>query len=127
MAHDGTHIGETCPDCGTHHRVLESIPNQPLTRSALESIRDGDGITFARGIGWFFGEIVGAGTDDEVTEDIVLGTQEKALLLSLYEPGWVVDLEAEPREDVDETVEDVARELWMQSSQGLSEAMHEVL
>lgn len=127
MAHDGTHIGETCPDCGTHHRLLESIPNQPLTRSALDSIRDGDGITFARGIGWFFGEIVGAGTDDEVTEDIVLGTQSKALLLSLYEPGWVVDLEAEPRDDVDETVEDVARELWMQSSQGLSEAMHEML
>jgi len=125
MAHDGSHIGEICPDCGTHHRVLESIPAQPLTRSALESIEDSDGITFARGIGWFYDGT--SDGDDETTEDIVLGTQKKALLLSLYQPGWVVDLEAEPREDEDETVEDVARDLWMQSSQGLSEAMHEML
>ena len=64
--------------------------------------------------------------DGVTTEDVVLATQSKAMLLSLYEPGWVVELEEEPREDADETVEDVARELWMQSSQGLSEAMHDV-
>lgn len=122
--HDGSHIGETCPDCGTHHRVLESLPAHQLTMDVLESIRDSDGIAFARGIGWFYD---GSSEDSvETTEDIVLATQSKAMLLSLYEPGWVVELEEEPREDADETVEDVARELWMQSSQGLSEAMHDV-
>jgi len=123
--HDGSHIGTTCPDCGTHHRVLESLDSRPFTRSALRSLEDSDGITFARGIGWFFGEIAGVDGDEEVTEDIVLGTQSKALLLSLYEPGWVVELEGEPRDD--ETVEDVAREMWAESSAGLSEAMHDVM
>lgn len=74
-----------------------------------------------------FGEIVGSGTDEEVTEDIIIATDSKVMHLSLYEPGWVVELEAEPRDDEDETVEDVAQELWMQTSQGLSEAMHDVM
>lgn len=127
MAHDGSHIGTTCSECGTHHRVIESIPNQPLTRSLLDDLRETDAFTFAQGVGWMFGEIVGSGTDEEVTEDIIIATDSKVMHLSLYEPGWVVELEAEPRDDVDETVEDVAQELWMQTSQGLSEAMHDVM
>lgn len=125
--HDGSHIGETCPECGTHHRVVGSIPPQPLTRSLLEDLRASPNFTVARGVGWTSGESVGFNTDEEVTEEIVLATETKALLLRLYDPGWVVELEAEPREDDDETVEDVATEMWSHASHDQSAALHEML
>ncbi len=129
--HDGSHIGTECPDCGTHHRVLESLDASPMTRAALESLEDGETIILARGIAWMSPGLAGVEVEndepphDEVTEDIVLGTQTKALLLSLYDPGWVVEMEIEPEED--ETVKEVAQELWINASNDLSQAMQNMM
>lgn len=125
--HDGTNIGETCPECGTHHRVVESIPSQPFTRSLLDDLRESTNFTFVQGTNWISGKNLGLGTDEEVTEDLILGTQTKAMHLRLYDPGWVVELEEEPYEDEDETVEDVAQQMWMHVSQGREAALFEML
>jgi len=82
-----------------------------------------DSITFTAGIAWMFD---GSGDESkEATENIVLATESKARLLSLYDEGWVVEQEIEPREEED--IEDVAEKLWMDSSAMLSEAVGQML
>lgn len=125
--HDEIPLGETCPDCGTHHRVVESIPSQPLTRSLVDDLRRSTTFTFVQATNWSSGKHLGLDTDEEVTEDLILGTETKAMYLRLYDPGWVVELEADPREDVDETVEDVAQEMWMYVSQERDAELFEML
>ena len=45
--HDVTNpLGETCLDCGTHHRVLSSFPDAPFTDSRIESLRERDDVAF---------------------------------------------------------------------------------
>jgi len=121
--HTSEHIGEICPECGTHHRVIESLPAKQFTRSALEKLKESEGIVFAEGIMWMSPGLAGASGDEEVTDDIVLGTKNSAMVLRLYDEGWVVEIEEEPRED--ETPEECAREVWMEGSNVASEAMHE--
>lgn len=125
--HDGSHIGEVCPECGTHHRLVEPIPSHPLTRSLVDDLRESTKFTFVQGTNWINGAHIGLSTDEEVTEDLILGTQTKAMYLQLYDPGWVVELEEEPYEDENETVEDVAQEMLMFVSQGQEEVLFEIL
>jgi len=120
VKHDGSHIGKECEECGTKHRVLESLPARPFSRSALDSLREEDSVKFVRGVGWFFS---GTADDDvETTEDIVLGTKNYARFLTLHETGWVVEQEDEIRENEDP--EEYAFQRWQEVSQGASEAFH---
>lgn len=115
--HDGSHIGEVCPDCGTHHRVLETLPAKPLTRSAIESLTEGEIIHYAQGIGWRDPEFLGVDGDDDVTENLVLATDGSVVVVRLYEPGWVVEYEETPAEDED--VEQLGKKIWNQASNDL--------
>jgi hypothetical protein len=123
MNHDGSHIGTTCPDCGTHHRILDSLPAHPLTPSILESLRDSESVSFCRGIEWIDSRAVGVDAGEDVTENIVLATEGSALLLSLYDPGWVVEFEEEPEDGED--IQQVAETMWTSHSQMLGEALRE--
>jgi len=125
--HDEPDLGEVCPECGTHHRVIESIPAQPLTQSLVEELRESTNFTFVRGTNWISAKDLGLSTDQEVTEDLIIGTQTKALYLKLYEPGWVVEIEEKPFEDEDETVEDVAQEILLFVSHDREELLFEML
>lgn len=115
--HDGTHIGEVCPDCGTHHRVLETLPGKPLTQEAIDSLESGENIHYARGIGWRDPEFLGVESDDKVTENVVLATDGSVVVVRLYEPGWVVEYEEEP--DDGENVEKLGKKIWNQASNDL--------
>jgi hypothetical protein len=125
--HDGTHIGETCPECETHHRVVESIPSRPFTRPLIDDLRENSSFTFVQGTNWRSGQSLGLSTDEEVTENLIIGTQTKAMHLRLYDPGWVVELEEEPYQHEDETVGDVAQAMLMHVTQDRRAALFELI
>lgn len=122
--HATEHLGEVCPDCGTHHRVIESLPAKQITYSALEKLQESEKIVFAEGIMWMSGNVAGVSGDEEVTDEIVLGTKESAMILQLYDEGWVVEIEEKP--DDGETTEERARDIWAEASNVASEAFHDV-
>lgn len=122
--HATEHLGEVCPDCGTHHRVIRSLPAKQITHSALDSLKESDEIVFAEGIMWMSGNMAGVSGDEEVTDEIVLGTKSSAMILHLYDEGWVVEIEEKP--DNDETPEERARDIWAEASKMASEAFHDV-
>lgn len=121
--HAAGHFGEECPQCGTVHRVLDSLPDQPLTRSQIQGLRDSDQIEFARGIMFMSGGIFGYDTDEELTEDVVLSTAASTKVLSHYDDtGWVVEMESEHADDDDPT--EVGEQMWAEGSQHLSDAVN---
>lgn len=122
--HAADHLGEECPSCGVVHRVVESLPDKPLSRGGIDSLEGSENIAFAEGVEFFFGEMAGPNAD-EATENLVLSMSSSTRLLSRYAgTGWVVEQEIE--HETDEDPEQVGRELWMEASQHLSEAMNEV-
>lgn len=118
------HIGGYCPDCGTHHRVVESIPARPLRMSEVDSLKESDDIVFCMQLMWMSGDMAGMDTDEDVTEDIVLTNETVTRLLSLYKGhGWVVEVEEEHGED--EAAEDVATDVYVEATNMVSGAMKE--
>ena len=83
-----------CSECDTNHRILESLPNQPISPETIESLEEQDSIALARSIVAVPGHIVGASAD-MVSEDMVLGTESTVRTLTRYgeEGGWVVKQE----------------------------------
>lgn len=98
--HAREHLDGVCEECGTNHRVLESLPNQPLDVEHFETIESRDGIVLARSIVAVPGEIVGADAE-KVCEDAVIATTKSVRTLSRYQEagGWVVKQELDVPED----------------------------
>lgn len=125
-SHAPDRLGEQCPECGTHHRVIESIPDKPLSDEELESLRESEGVEFVRSLILMSGGLVGRDDAEEVTETIVLSTSARSLALQRYGgTGWVVEVEVEHESD-DDPVE-VGMDVWMEGSQYASAALSEVL
>lgn len=121
--HAAGHFGEECPECGTVHRVLDSLPDQPLTRSQIAGLQDSENILFTRGLMFMSGGVFGYDTDEELTEDLVLSTDASTKVLSRFEgTGWVVEMESDHADD-DDPVE-VGEQMWAEGSQHLSEAVN---
>lgn len=91
-----------CGECETNHRILESLPNQPISPESIETIEEKDGIVLSRSIVAIPGDIVGANAD-MVSEDIVLASEATVRTLTRYgdEGGWVVKQELRVPEDRD--------------------------
>lgn len=112
---EAEHIGEHCPDCGIHHRVIESIPARPLRTSEIDSLKESDDLILCLETEWRSGEAAGMSTDEKVTDNIVVGSETAARVLSLYRGhGWVVDTEVEVQDD--ESARDVATRLYIDSA-----------
>ena len=126
MSEDHVHgnLGEVCSSCGTHHRLIESIPDRPLTRSEIDDLGDNDSIEFIRGVSFMFGEtLTGMDTDEEATEDLVISTAASTKAVSRHPgTGWVVEQEVDHEDDEDPA--DVGMEVWMEMSSMMAESMH---
>jgi len=123
--HAADHFGEKCPECGTVHRVLDSLPDQPLAMSQVESLRESDSLEFVRGVMFMSGGLLGYDTDEDLTDDLVLSTEGSTKVLRHYEgTGWVVEMEAD--HEPEENPEEVGKEMWAEASQHASEAMSDV-
>lgn len=115
--------GVYCPDCGTYHPVVDSIPTRPLRRAEVESIKESDNVVFCRALIWMSGDQSGMDTSDDVTEDIVLATEGAARVITLHqEQGWAVEIEEAPEET--ESAEDVAWDIYQNLSR-LTDAVME--
>lgn len=103
---DDTHAPDNmagiCAECGTDHRLIESLPNQPLNVDHFETIESREGIVLARSIVAIPGDIVGSDAD-KVTEDAVIATPNSVRVLSRYQEagGWVVTQELDVPDDRD--------------------------
>lgn len=119
--HPPEHLGEECPKCGVVHRVLESLPDKPLSQSAIQSIEESENFAYARGIA-----VHSDGSDEGmVTDDLVLSSPASTLLLSRYPgTGWVVEQEIEHQPEDDPR--EVGAEVRETASQHLAGAISEL-
>ncbi|MBP2250470.1 hypothetical protein J2754_000779 [Halarchaeum solikamskense] len=82
---------DECPICSTNHRVVDALPARPLSRSAINELKDADRVAFAKGV--FISLDDSAEQDVEDTGTVVLSTSDTTQVVSLLDPGWVVDRE----------------------------------
>jgi|GEM_PF-3465361 len=92
--HARENLDGTCEECQTDHRVVTSLPNQPLEPAKIEAIEDTEGVVLARSVLSVPGAILGS-TVDKVTEDIVLATEQSVRTVTRYgdSGGWIVKQE----------------------------------
>lgn len=118
--HDEIQPGESCPDCGTHFKIMDELPERPLTEGEIDSLSDGDGIYLAQAITLMKWMIMPKVPEESwAAEDIVPATDEAARVLSLHDGhGWVVDIEeplscdcCTPREHVENALFDASKML----------------
>ena len=119
---ESEHIGGYCPHCGTHHRVIESIPARPLRTSEIQSMNDSENVVLCREFMGMSGDMVGMSGDEDVTEGIVLATETAARVLTFYrDHGWVVDAEEEYGDN--QSPKEVAEEVYQDAANMNTEAM----
>lgn len=122
---DASHVldnlGERCPECGTRHRVVERLPETPLRAETVDGLADRDRFAFSRAITYWDGEPYGL-PDAEVTENVVLSTDDVTWLLGFFQgTGWVVERSFEHDPDVDPAV--YGENVWVELSKRVGEAM----
>jgi transcription initiation factor IIE alpha subunit len=123
--HTVVHLGETCPVCGTYHRVVETISNSPLTTTAIDQLEESKKVHFARGVGMMGGSVHGVKTDELVSETLVFSTKSSTCVLSRFEEaGWIVAREIEHEES--DIPSEVGEAVWLEESAKFSEAFHDV-
>lgn len=105
--------------------TFDALPETPLTNELVEKLRESDGIEFVRGLMWMSGTMVGLDTNDvEVTEDVILSTESKTVVLWYSDGvGWVVEKEIE--HDPDDDPREVGFEAWAEASNAAAEGFHE--
>ena len=79
------------PVCMTNHRVINALPPRPITKTAVDNLTDADEIVFAKGLFISFDET--AEDTIEETGTIVLATTDATRVITLLDPGWIVDRE----------------------------------
>lgn len=107
--HDPTnYLDEDCPVCFTDHRVIESLPPRPITRSEAEELKDG--FEFFKPI-YFEGDLAHPDASPNEAPTIVQSTQDKTYQIALYsDVGWVVEKEIDLVGEMDP--EEMGNELW---------------
>lgn len=104
------HLGEVCPECGTRRRVIESLPKQPLRARKVERLEEAPQVKASHPVLPVRGSLVGFGTEDKITRDIVLVRGNEAQVLEFYEEtGWILEHTFEPSSD--ESAEEMAERL----------------
>lgn len=123
--HTIAHLEDTCPVCDTHHRVIQAIPNSPLTTTIIDQLEDSEKVHFARGVGMMGGSVHGVETDELVSETLVFSSDSSTCVLSRFEEvGWIVDREIKHEES--DVPPEVGEEVWLEESAKFSEAFHDV-
>lgn len=70
---------------------MDALPPRPLSRPSINKLKDTDRIAFAKGI--FISLDDSVDQDVEDTGTVVLSTSDATHVVSLFDPGWVVDRE----------------------------------
>ena len=90
---------EECPVCFTNHRVVESLPKMPLTKSYVEKLDEK--FPFARATFPNPDDVVDE-IPTNITDVLVLSTESSTRILQFYiDHGWIVGEEREHYEGVE--------------------------
>lgn len=102
-----------CPVCYANHRVIESLPKTPLTKSHVDSLTRK--VPFARGTFPEGGEVKEY-VPTNVTDTLIISTTGSTKILQFFmDYGWIVGEELEHHEDVEP--EKVGRIAWEKYSE----------
>lgn len=89
---------EECPVCFTNHRIVNSLPKTPLTRSQVEKLNEQ--VPFARGTFPNPDEVIDE-IPTNVTDVLVISTESSTTILQFYvDHGWIVGEEREHYEAI---------------------------
>ena len=90
---------EECSVCFTNHRVVDSLPKVPLTKSHIESLNEQ--LPFAQGLFPNPDDVV-EDIPTNITDVLVISTESSTSILQFYiDHGWIVGEEREHHEDVE--------------------------
>lgn len=121
--------GKECPDCGTYHAIMDSLPERSLTEAEVHSLNESEKTVLAEPVYVTRGATM-PGVEDDLawaTDTMVLATDSSAKVLSLHEGyGWVVDVE-EPLDCDCCTPEEHGKNLLLDSSEMLKRATSELM
>ena len=93
-------VGDACPECGTRHRVIESLPDRPMTLEEVEQLEESDTFEFVIEVGGYTGELVAVNLEKDVTREIITVTETTLRVISHYmDRGWIVEIERDVGED----------------------------
>jgi hypothetical protein len=88
-----------CPVCFTNHRIVDSLPKQPLTKSDVEKLDEQ--LPFVRGTFPDPDEVVDE-IPTNITDVLVISTEDSTRILQFYvDHGWIVGEEREHYEGVE--------------------------
>ncbi|MFP4189333.1 MAG: hypothetical protein ACLFR5_08035 [Halobacteriales archaeon] len=108
--HDPTNYLDVaeCPVCFTNHRVVDSLPERPITDSEVDKLADG--FVFCRPI-YLRGELEHPEMPTNITPAIVMSTEEMTTQIALYtDVGWVVEKEVELTNELEP--DETSEQLW---------------
>ena len=113
------HLDESeCSVCLTNHRVIESIPKEPLTKNYVEQLNQHfpfGGATFPR-------EEEVEGIPTHITDVLVISNESTTQILQFYmEYGWIVGEEVDHPDSLEP--EEVGRMAWEQYSEDFHRQM----
>lgn len=99
---------EECPVCYTNHRVVESLPDKPLTKSYVEKLDDQ--LPYAEATFPPEDKVVDA-IPANITDNLIISTEASTKILQyMMEYGWVVGEEIEHYGEAEP--EEVGKQAW---------------
>lgn len=97
-----------CPVCYTNHRMVESLPDKPLTKSYVEKLDDQ--LLYVRGTFPPECEVVDE-VPTHITDNLIISTESSTRIIQYHvDCGWVVGEVIEHPEDVEP--EEVGQQAW---------------
>ncbi len=99
---------DECPVCFTNHRVVDSLPDKPLTKSYVEKLDDQ--LPYVKGTFPPEGEVVDE-VPTHITDNLIISTGSSTRIIQyLVDCGWVVGEEIDHPEDVEPN--EVGQQAW---------------
>jgi hypothetical protein len=99
---------EECPVCYTNHRVVESLPDKPLTATYVEKLDDQ--LPYAKATFPPEDEVVDS-IPTNITDNLIMSTESSTRILQyMMEEGWVVGEEIEHHGEIEP--EEVGEQAW---------------
>jgi len=112
---------EECPVCFTNHRIIDNLPEQPLTKSTVEKLDEQ--LPFVRGTFPNPDEVVD-GIPTNITDVLVISTEDSTRILQFYvDHGWIVGEEREHYEGMEP--EEVGQMAWEKYSEDFHRQMRQ--
>jgi hypothetical protein len=115
------YVGEDCPICFTKHKKLKSLPERPLSKKEIDSLKDN--FEFIKGIS-IDDKLPNSNSLGNKFTSIVLSKENKTLIFTFYpSTGWLIENELEHVED--ESPQEAGQHVWEETIRSYEEWLHD--